>query len=126
MAVVPLLAPGAGGDLSSSEVLVCPEALGTACIVDEERAILILLDDSVVHELRHQVHGGLALALGVLHLSDLRLEDVVLRELGRLPQLLLLLGRLLVRDLLLGPSPLAACLEQVGRDALAGCKAFGG
>ena len=85
MAVVPLLAPGAGGDLSSSEVFVGPEALGTALVVDEERAILILLDDSVVHELRNQVHGGLTLALGVLHLSDLRLKDVVLHELGCLP-----------------------------------------
>ena len=67
------------GDLSTSEVFVGPEALGAALIMDEERAVLILLDDSVVHELRHEVHGGLTLTLGVLHLSDLRLEDVVLR-----------------------------------------------
>jgi hypothetical protein len=87
-------------------------------IVDHERAVLILLDDSLVDELRHEVHGGLTLALAVLHLSDLRLEDIVLRELGRLAQLLLLLGSLLVGDLLLGASPLAAGLEQVGRDAL--------
>jgi hypothetical protein len=117
---VPLPVPEAEGTLGASEVFVGSKALGAASIVDDERAVLILLDNSFVHELRHEVHGGLTLTLGVLHLSNLRLQDVVLRKLSRLPQLLLLLGSLIVRDLLLGSSSLAACLEQVGRDALVG------
>ena len=109
------------GGMRASLAFVGSEALDSALVVDEERAILVLLDNSVLHELLHEVHGRLALALVLLHLPDLVLEDVVLRELGRHLQLFLLFGRLLVRDLLLGSSPLAACLEQVGRDALVGC-----
>jgi hypothetical protein len=114
------------GGTHTSLAFVGSEALDSALVVDEERTVLVLLDHSVIHELRHEVHGRLALALVLLHLPDLVLEQVVLRELGRLLQFLPLFGRLLVRDLLLGALALAAGLKQVGRDALAGCKAFGG
>ena len=58
----------------------------------------------------------------LLHDSDLLLQDIVLRQLG-LDRLLLGHGLLLLRlDLRLGPSPLAAALQQVGGDPFRGCR----
>ena len=56
----------------------------------------------------------------LLHLLYLPLEHIILCELGGDPLLFDHGGLLLVRDLHLGASPLAARLQQIGGDALVG------
>ena len=85
-----------------------------------EGAIIALLDEAGVQELLDQVSSGLALlSIGLQHLH-FDLHGVIVGELGLGLLLLKLLGLLVGFDLFLGATSLAARLEEVGRDALAG------
>ena len=89
---------------------------------DLEVAIIIFVDGAVGHHLPDQAVGGQSIGVMLLNVMELLLEHIVLLELGLNAQLLLLSCSLLVGDLLLGASPLAARLQHAGRLALASCR----
>ena len=102
-------------------ILLLLERLELALATDaghDEVAVLVLSDEASADELREQIEGCLSFAFAVLHHLHLGLEDNILRELCLGLLRLALLSFKLVGDLLLGPSSLGACLEQLGRDAL--------
>ena len=90
-----------------------------ACTLrDDETAVVLLLHQSSVHELSHQIMGSSLILVFLLHLIDLLLEDFVLLHFFGDLQLLQQLSLLLVCDLLPRSSSLAPLLKQVGRHIL--------
>ena len=85
-----------------------------------EVAFLVLGHVAGIQELLDQGGSRVARRLLVLHHLDLDLHGLVVGELGRDLLLLEERGLLLFLDLLLGPSALAARLEEVGGHALVG------
>jgi hypothetical protein len=100
-----------------------PEALPLAVGADhDEVAVRVLLHCAGRDHLVDELLGHDSVGVRRLHVLHLRLQRVVLGELGLDVQPLSLGFLLLVGDLLLGASPLAARLEQVGGHALVGCR----
>ena len=90
------------------------EFLLTFGLIDDERVLIDLFDNSSIDELAHQIGSSLAIGLLGLKLLNTLLELI---EHGKL--LLILLGLqksrfLLLRDLSLRSAPLAAHFEHIG------------
>ena len=77
---------------------------------DLEIPIFIFVNGAVGHHLPDQAVGGQSIGVMLLNVLDLLLKHIVLLEFGLNAQLLLLSCRLLVSNLLLCASPLAARL----------------
>jgi hypothetical protein len=106
-----------------SLTIIGSEALSLAvCADDDEVAIRVLLDCAGRDHLVDELLSGHRVGVGGLHVLHLRLQCVVLGELRLVLKLLPLGFLLLVGDLLLRASPLAARLQQVGGGALIRCK----
>ena len=95
-----------------------PELLLASALRDDEAAVILLLHESSVHELSHQIMSSSLVLVFLLHLIDLLLEHFVLLHFFGDLLLLQLLSLLLVCDLLPRSSSLASLLEQVGRNSL--------
>ena len=95
-----------------------PELLLASALRDDEAAVVLLLHQSSVHELSHQIMSNFLVLVFLLHLIDLLLEHFVLLHCIVDLLLLQLLSLFLVCDLLLCPSSLAAFLDQVGGHSL--------
>ena len=91
-----------------------PELLLASALRDDEADVVLLLHQSSVHELSHQIMSSFLVLVFLLHLIDLLLEPSVLLHCIVDLLLLQLLSLFLVCDLLPRSSSLASLLEQVG------------
>ena len=103
---------------ASSLLLRSGELLITVAAMYDDGVLASLLDEAVVHELRHQVCCECSSLDVLLQLHDLLLESLDLDVLLRRVQLLLQLCLLVGPDLRHGAAPFAGGLQHVGRDAL--------
>ena len=85
-----------------------------------EDTVIGLLYVAGINELLHEIRGHQPTLIIRLHHLDFNLQGVVLRELGLRLLFLEELGLFVFLDLLLGPSALAARLEELGGHTFVG------
>ena len=95
-----------------------PDLLLASALRDDETAVVLLLHQSSVYEISHQIMSSFLVLVFLLHLIDLLLEHFVLLHCIVDLLFLQLLSLFLDCDLLSGSSSLAPLLEQVGRHSL--------